>query len=174
MKPSRDAAGGADLRQRGSGSTRHEQHRKRFKPDCRPSSPPLSGRPRRRFPACSQTGAIPASANPLAPRRGPSHASARLRCFAFWRLCGPAAGRRSADGDAEILIALCSFGSPASRAFLPRRLSDAGPSELLQGSAPAGIRNPSQEQTFRENWVVIPMHVRPLCAALAIRRGSMC
>ncbi len=44
--------------------------------------------------------------------------------------CGP-----HADGGVKILIALCSPRCPAPRAFLPRRLSDAGPWCLLRGSA---------------------------------------
>jgi hypothetical protein len=55
------------------------------------ASTSIADRPRRRFPAghggafppADKPGAIRASANPLAPLCGPSHASARLRRFAF-------------------------------------------------------------------------------------------
>ncbi len=48
------------------------------------------------------------------------------------------ASRLPADGTGEILIALCNSGCPASRGFLPRGLSDAGPGgcrELRHGPA---------------------------------------
>ena len=50
-----------------------------------------------------------------------------------------------ADGGVEILIALCSPGCPAPRAFLPRRLSDAGPrwrrGEVRHGQASETLHN---------------------------------
>ena len=82
-----------------------------------------------------------------------------------------------ADGGVEILIALCSPGCPASRAFLPRRLLDAGPSRQWRGSAWAGIRNPSHLRTRRcdKTLATVPSAVdldqnlvaRPLCRAIA-------
>jgi hypothetical protein len=131
-------------RQRGSGSTPHDQHRKRFNFNCRPSSPPLSGRPRRRVLACRQARGHPGFSQPARAPLRPIPRLSKAAPLCFYHPCGLAEGRCDADGDVEILIASCSLGSPASRAFLPRRLSDAGPSRLLQGSATAGIRNPSQ------------------------------
>ena len=146
--PSKDAAGHAAPRRRQPGAIHHELGRKRFHSDYSPDSPPLSGWQRRRSPNRARMGAVQSPIERLAPAVAtleplnkalpphPFHLSSHTSCHPH------------ADGGVKILIALCSFGSPASRAFLPRRLSDAGPSGLPRGSGWAGIRNPSQKRTL--------------------------
>ena len=130
-RPSREAAGAAGPHRPQRGSTRHEQDRKRFHPDCCAPLPPPSCRPRRCSSRRISTDAIRAQASPLAA----AQAAASPRC-GYCRvlqrrpahLLGHAASPSHADGAGKILIALCCRGwCPAPRAFLPRRLSDARP-----------------------------------------------
>ncbi len=58
---------------------------------------------------------------------------------------------------------------PASRAFLPRRLSDAGRRCPLRGSASAGIRNPSQLETSAICQTLRPRHTALFSGAMALR-----
>jgi hypothetical protein len=153
-RPSREAAGGEDRCRRAPGSIRHDEQSRHFCTDCHPSSPPLSAWPRRCSPGGSETNAIQPSSRLLAAAqaavcrrygqysaisRSPVHFSAHEATHA------------QDDGRVEILIASPNCGwCPAPRAFLLRRLSNAGPPCMLRDSASAGIRNPSGEQTFKK------------------------
>ena len=145
-KPSKEAAGGAGRRQLPLGSTRHEQDRARFQLDCWQPSPPLSGRLRRRLAGGSslppfralRCGCVQVPALVNSPCYPPPPYLLMLQT--------PAAACLRADGRGEILIALCSSGCPASRGFLPRGLSDAGPGgcgELRHGPASESLHTVS-------------------------------
>ena len=138
-KPSKEAAAGGEGRHLlPLGTTRHEQDCARLHPNRWQPPPPLSGRLRRRLPGGTslrpfwalRCGCVQVPALVNSPSYAPPPYLLMLQM--------PAAACLRADGRGEILIALCSSGCPASRGFLPRGLSNAGPGgcgELRHGPA---------------------------------------
>ena len=134
-----------------SGSTRHDpgpEHDRASPIERAAISHPGSLRPRSRRSPSSGCVTRAAQARRLCSHhRGPPPTASRRTIDPVATSLTPSPPGQAAR---QIPIGLGSVaGAPASRGFLPRRLSNAGPPPRQNRRARAGIRNPSQKRPFR-------------------------